>query len=104
MSLRFLVSNVLFFQQLPFLEASVWGWLYSDAGEGVLLFLCIFLYIPLNGCLLIIVCADGFIVSSFQSAPTASVASDIVYRHIPSATCVSEVFLSLYPSIVLLIN
>jgi len=27
----------------------------------------------------------------FQSSPTASVASDIVYRHVPSATCVSEV-------------
>ncbi|XP_050384666.1 ABC transporter A family member 1 isoform X4 [Argentina anserina] len=26
-----------------------------------------------------------------QSAPTASMAADIVYRHIPSATCVSEV-------------
>lgn len=30
----------------------------------------------------------------FQSAPTASIASDIVYRHVPSATCVSEVLFS----------
>lgn len=28
---------------------------------------------------------------SFQTAPDASVAANIVYRHVPSATCVSEV-------------
>ncbi|KAK9987447.1 hypothetical protein SO802_032398 [Lithocarpus litseifolius] len=33
----------------------------------------------------------GYTLTLVKSAPTASVASDIVYRHIPSATCVSEV-------------
>lgn len=35
---------------------------------------------------------------SSQSAPTASIAADIVYRYVPSATCVSEVhaFMLLY--------
>uniref|UniRef100_A0A803P6X4 ABC transporter domain-containing protein n=1 Tax=Cannabis sativa TaxID=3483 RepID=A0A803P6X4_CANSA len=33
----------------------------------------------------------GYTLTLVKSAPTASVAADIVYRHIPSATCVSEV-------------
>ncbi|KAB1222272.1 ABC transporter A family member 1 [Morella rubra] len=33
----------------------------------------------------------GYTLTLVKSAPTASVASDIVYRHIPLATCVSEV-------------
>ncbi|KAG7961902.1 hypothetical protein I3843_09G039100 [Carya illinoinensis] len=33
----------------------------------------------------------GYTLTLAKSAPTASVASDIVYRHVPSATCVSEV-------------
>lgn len=40
---------------------------------------------------------DGLnVLLSLQSAPSASVAADIVYRHIPSATCVSEVYISPY--------
>ncbi|CAK7342616.1 unnamed protein product [Dovyalis caffra] len=59
---------------LPVFEASVWGWLYSYISEGQLLNSDIF--------------SEPF---ELYSSPTASVASDIVYRHIPSATCVSEV-------------
>ncbi|PRQ44758.1 putative ABC transporter, P-loop containing nucleoside triphosphate hydrolase [Rosa chinensis] len=33
----------------------------------------------------------GYTLTLVKSAPTASMAADIVYRHIPSATCVSEV-------------
>ncbi|KAM7263046.1 hypothetical protein ACFE04_000729 [Oxalis oulophora] len=33
----------------------------------------------------------GYTLTIVKSAPTASVAADIVFRHIPSATCVSEV-------------
>ncbi|KAJ6747501.1 ATP-BINDING CASSETTE SUB-FAMILY A (ABC1) MEMBER 3B [Salix koriyanagi] len=33
----------------------------------------------------------GYTLTLVKSSPTASVASDIVYRHVPSATCVSEV-------------
>uniref|UniRef100_A0A2P2LAL7 ABC transporter A family member 1 isoform X1 n=1 Tax=Rhizophora mucronata TaxID=61149 RepID=A0A2P2LAL7_RHIMU len=33
----------------------------------------------------------GYTLTLVKSAPTASVASDIIYRHVPSATCVSEV-------------
>ncbi|PON86894.1 ABC transporter A, ABCA [Trema orientale] len=33
----------------------------------------------------------GYTLTLVKSAPSASVAADIVYRHIPSATCVSEV-------------
>ncbi|BFG38061.1 hypothetical protein CerSpe_243350 [Prunus speciosa] len=33
----------------------------------------------------------GYTLTLVKSAPTASVAADIVFRHIPSATCVSEV-------------
>ncbi|OMO71381.1 ABC transporter-like protein, partial [Corchorus capsularis] len=33
----------------------------------------------------------GYTLTLVKSAPTASVAADIVYRHVPSATCVSEV-------------
>ncbi|KAJ4706360.1 ABC transporter A family member 1-like [Melia azedarach] len=33
----------------------------------------------------------GYTLTLVKSAPTASAAADIVYRHIPSATCVSEV-------------
>ncbi|XP_057718264.1 ABC transporter A family member 1 isoform X1 [Arachis stenosperma] len=33
----------------------------------------------------------GYTLTLVKSAPTASIASDIVYRHVPSATCVSEV-------------
>lgn len=32
-------------------------------------------------------------VFAIQNVPTASVAADIVYRHVPSATCVTEVFI-----------
>lgn len=39
---------------------------------------------------------------SFQSAPTVSVAADIIYRHIPSAVCVSEVVNS--PAYLLLLS
>ncbi|CAL0326631.1 unnamed protein product [Lupinus luteus] len=33
----------------------------------------------------------GYTLTLVKSAPTASIAGDIVYRHVPSATCVSEV-------------
>ncbi|KAK7285619.1 hypothetical protein RJT34_20395 [Clitoria ternatea] len=33
----------------------------------------------------------GYTLTLVKSAPTASIASDIVYRHVPLATCVSEV-------------
>ncbi|KAJ8755578.1 hypothetical protein K2173_022157 [Erythroxylum novogranatense] len=33
----------------------------------------------------------GYTLTLAKSAPTASIASDIVHRHVPSATCVSEV-------------
>ncbi|CAJ1912333.1 unnamed protein product [Sphenostylis stenocarpa] len=33
----------------------------------------------------------GYTLTLVKPAPTASIASDIVYRHVPSATCVSEV-------------
>ncbi|XP_027928069.1 ABC transporter A family member 1 isoform X2 [Vigna unguiculata] len=33
----------------------------------------------------------GYTLTLVKSAPTASIASDIVYRHVPNATCVSEV-------------
>ncbi|MED6170830.1 ATP-binding cassette sub- A member 1 [Stylosanthes scabra] len=33
----------------------------------------------------------GYTLTLVKSAPTVSIASDIVYRHVPSATCVSEV-------------
>ncbi|KAJ1408951.1 ABC transporter family protein [Sesbania bispinosa] len=32
----------------------------------------------------------GYTLTLVKSAPTASIAADIVYRHVPSATCVSE--------------
>ncbi|KAG5055117.1 hypothetical protein JHK85_007627 [Glycine max] len=35
----------------------------------------------------------GYTLTLVKSAPTASIAGDIVYRHVPSATCVSEFFL-----------
>ncbi|XP_057438072.1 ABC transporter A family member 1 isoform X2 [Lotus japonicus] len=33
----------------------------------------------------------GYTLTLVKSAPTASIAGDIVYRHVPSATCISEV-------------
>ncbi|GMP86829.1 hypothetical protein CsSME_00039457 [Camellia sinensis var. sinensis] len=35
----------------------------------------------------------GYTLTLVKTAPSTSVAADIVYRHIPSATCVSEVFI-----------
>lgn len=45
-----------------------------------------------------------FLSLCFQSAPTASIAGDIVYRHVPSATCVSEVLFSQYSSFKIYVN
>ena len=85
--------------QFPLPEAPVWGWLHSYLGKGE-----VFSYYKLLFSLqqsfpykrpssLSISLMINFL---FQSAPCASPAADIVYQHIPSATCVSEVFLCLH--------
>lgn len=80
------------FGQFPFLEASIWGGLYTYFGEGIVISVFIFyvlidqvFYSPWRA-FSVLACAV-----IMQSAPTASVAADIVYRHIPSAICISEV-------------
>lgn len=91
---------MIIFQQFPFPEASVWGRLYSYFGEGLLLVLFSHPYIFLSSHSLSNVralhaIAWPYCILPFQSAPDASAAADIVYRHIPSALCVSEVWIHL---------